>query len=123
MAKKHPFESRGWYNPKIHGSLEKYLEEHNGRTVFPLFKGYKHFKMLWDRGYITPEITFIRIMYNVGRGDEYYLVIDEDTLEGVTAGFHSGKPGRHNIKQLLDNSPSWSTEDLNPNPTPRKKSN
>jgi hypothetical protein len=99
-------EGTNWYNQEQHGDLEKYFEVYNGISAFPLFKGTKHFKMLWDQGYIEPGITTIRVMWNMGRDDEHFDIVDENTLEGIAAPAHSGRSGRHSIN-ILDKCPSY----------------
>ncbi len=99
---KDPFQPQCWYDPKKHGSLDDYLKIQLDSTgTFCLFKGVKQFNLLWDAGYIISNFTCIRLMYNLGRGDEHYCVIDKNTVSGVNAGFHAGKPGTHEIKDIL----------------------
>ncbi len=115
------YDNKPWYNPKRDGTLGDYLESHGGgSSAFPLFKDYAHFKMLWDSGYLEPDISFIRIMYNVGRFDEHYSVKGEFGLEGIPLEYHGGKPGIHDPRILLRNVPPWEAQHLNPEPKPRK---
>ncbi|HLC78692.1 MAG TPA: hypothetical protein VJH92_06210 [Candidatus Nanoarchaeia archaeon] len=110
------------YNEKRDGSLEEYFEDHDGISAFPLFYGYGQFKMLWDRGYLMPSVSIIRVMWNVGRGDEHFGVVDENTLEGISAPMHSGRPGIHDVRKVLDDKkcPAWEAQYLDPKPTPRR---
>lgn len=98
--KKFLFEQTSYYNPKHHGDLENYFEEYDGQRAFPLFKGEKHFNMLWKQGYILPGLTIIRVMWNVGRGDEHFEILDKKTLEGIDANYHAGHQGKHPISIL-----------------------
>jgi hypothetical protein len=110
------------YHPKRDGALEEYLKAHNGFTCMPLFKGYGQYKMLWDKGYLQPRVSVIRLMWNVGRGDEHFIVTKDNRLEGCTGlEFHSGRPGIHDPKVVLSarNCPVWEAQHLNRKPTPR----
>ncbi|MEK6933594.1 MAG: hypothetical protein AABW75_01825 [Nanoarchaeota archaeon] len=62
--------------------------------------------MLWNQGYIEPNITTIRVMWNIGRGDEHFDIVNKNTLRGIAAPAHSGRPGDHSIS-LLDKVPSY----------------
>lgn len=99
-----PFYSRGYYNPKCDGTLDEYVrrqEEHSGTSC--LFNGVRQFNLLWGEGFILPGRTAIRMMYNVGRGDEHYVVRDRETLVGAVAGAHSGKPGIFPVRAIIKN--------------------
>ena len=110
------------YRGEKDGPIEDYLLLYDGRSTFPLFRSYEPFKILWDRGYIEPDITIVRLMWNVGRGDEHFQVMGEDTLEGITGlPAHSGRAGKFSARELLGskNCPVWEVHNLNPNPIPR----
>jgi hypothetical protein len=102
------------YDPSSDGSLDAYLRrQFDNNGTYCLFRGYKHFRMLWKEGYVIPGMTAIRLMYNFGREDEHYLVIDEKTLEGIILPAHAGKPGRHLVRKILNRStPLWEAHDL-----------
>lgn len=109
----------GAYNEERDGPIERYLETHNGISTFPLFTGYDSFKMLLDKGYIIPGRSIIRLMWNIGREDEHFFVLDEKTLEGISnIPAHAGREGRFNVKKLLGSKdcPCWEAQRLNPNP-------
>lgn len=89
------------YEPKRDGPLEEYLKIRDGFSCFPLFRGYKQFKMLWDLGYLEPHISVIRLMWNLGRGDEHYGVLGEFELEGIENHAHGGEVGTHDVRKLL----------------------
>ena len=90
------------YSPKIHGSLEKYLQKYNGITTFPLFRGIEWFYVLRDRCYLLPEFSTIRLMWNVGRGDEHFDVDEDYRLVGIGNGsFHAGRPGVHKPEDII----------------------
>ena len=110
-----------WYQPKIDGTLEEYLETHDGFSVFPLFKGYKYYKILWDKGYLEPQISVIRLMWNVGRDDEHFRVLGEYEIEGIIISAHAGRSGKHDPRKLLSkrDCPPWEATNLNPHPKPR----
>ena len=116
-----------WYTPKRDGPLENYLESRRfgimpPNAVYPLFKGYEHFQQLWDKGYLEPNVSCIRLMWNIGRHDEHFGVIGEDTIEGIELPAHSGRPGRHSAREILSNGPCWEVHYLrrpHPNKTQR----
>lgn len=90
-----------FYTPERDGTLEEHLKVYNGISAFPLFKGFKQFKMLWEEGWFIPNFSVVRIMWNVGRGDEHYTVISSDELEGIDASYHQGKQGRHSAREIF----------------------
>jgi hypothetical protein len=79
------FSTHPWYDRKRDGSLEEYFETHDGHSCFPLFKGHAHYKLLWNKGYLQPEMSIIRLMWNIGREDEHFLVKSKDILQGIEA--------------------------------------
>ena len=100
------------YNPQTH-ALEEYLRVYDGRSAFPLFKGYKHYKMIWDRGLFIPDFSIIRIMQDRGRGDEHYFVIGEFEIRGLEHSLHGGKPGKHDPRKVLGGKcPPWEAQHL-----------
>ncbi|MEK6910175.1 MAG: hypothetical protein AABW82_00190 [Nanoarchaeota archaeon] len=68
---------------------------------FPLFKGLEQYKLLWNEGFLVPDYSVIRVMWNVCRGDEHYGVLQDGRLEGIKAPAHQGNPGVHDAKDLL----------------------
>jgi hypothetical protein len=105
------------YGGHADGDIKQHLKNmHESGAVAPTFKGYEPFKQLWDLGFVTPQITVIRLMFNLGRGDENYSIVDEENLEGVILNCHSGIPGVHNTKELLTNTKAkyWEISGLNP---------
>ena len=110
-----------WYVPEEHGSIEdfvKYCEKHH--IPEPCFKGFEQFELLWRKGYLEPNESIIRLAYGIGP-DYVYRIINEKQVEGVEAGIYSGKPGIHNIKELLSDEdlPYWIAGPLNIPPKPR----
>ena len=104
------------YNPRRVGSLDDYLRIHDGNGSYPLFKGYKHYEILWNRGYFIPEVSFIIIMRDIGRENEDYLILEKLKMIWV-----AGKPGIYNPQRILrGNGPSFEAHNLNPRPKPRK---
>ena len=111
-----------WYDQKRNGDLAEYLKEHNGSRASNLFRGFRQYRMLWQKGYLEPGISVIRIMYHTGRGDEHYLVVGENELQGIDVPYHPGKLGIHNPRKLLSGEcPAWEAQSLNPHPIPRTK--
>jgi len=117
------FYKKIWYQPEKDGTLEEYLETHDGLSCTPLFKGYEHYQMLWDKGYFDPEIGVVRLMWNVGRDDEHFIVLGKYKIKGCNyLPAHAGRPGIHDPRKLLSEKtcPPWEAQSLNPRPKPRK---
>lgn len=111
-----------WYNSERE-TLEEFLAQCEEDRIPFAFKGYEPFQELWNKGYIEPLITLIRLMYSHGRCDECYLVVNEHELEGLDLETHSGKSGAHDPKELLSgDAPYWEISSLNHYPEPRKLS-
>ena len=103
------------YNPERDGSLEEYLRTHDGLSAFPLFHGYAQYKMLWDEGYLVPDWSVIRLMWNVGRGDEHFFVKGEFELVGVhDIQAHAGREGIHDPREILEEGVCFEASGLNP---------
>ena len=59
-------------------------------------------------------------MYNDGRDDEFYGVVDNFQLLGIVLNRHSGKKGLHDPKELLSgDTPYFEIEMINPHPKPK----
>ena len=97
------------YDPKRDGTLAEYFKIHDGHSSFPLFRGYKMFKRLRDEAWLLPDFSTVRLMWNVGRGDEYFGVNEDYFLIGLEANFHSGRPGVHDPLVVLGarGAPMW----------------
>tara|TARA_Y100000034_G_C6907867_1_gene421894 strand:- start:6362 stop:6709 length:348 start_codon:yes stop_codon:yes gene_type:complete len=107
-----------WYDPKINGTIEEYIEFCKSNQMGISFKGPEQFQQLVNLGYITPHITSIRLMYGMGSAG-FYQVIDNFQLEGVDVSVHAGKEGIHNPKELLSGDvPHFEVSMMNPHPTP-----
>jgi hypothetical protein len=95
------------YQKERDGKLSEYLRERcfSGGT-FSLFKGMKDFNMLKNYNLFRIGITSIRVMWNIGRGDEHYMIVEnngEIMLEGITGtGSHDGNPGLHKPEDILE---------------------
>ena len=114
-----------WYTPKRDGTLDEYLEKRRYGImpqwgVYPLFKGYDFFQRLWDEGYLEPNVSCIRLMWNWGRYDEHFSITEDGHLEGIQLPAHSGRPGKHDPKKVLSRGPCWEAQILNRNPKKRK---
>lgn len=106
-----PFDSSdACYNPAHDGSLEEYFKTHDGSFAFPLFKGFDHFELLRKEGWLGPRMSIIRLMWNVGRGDEHFMVTDEFKLEGLVAEAHSGREGIHEPAELFKGAPPFEAQ-------------
>jgi hypothetical protein len=109
-----------WYDPSRDGTIEEYIEHCRNERIPKCFRGPEQFQQLVDLGYITPNITSIRIMYCSGRGDEFYGVVDDFKLQGIEVAVHCGKKGIHDPKELLSRDvPHFEVDMLNPYPEPR----
>ena len=100
----------GWYIPKRDGPLEEYLRSHNGYSgTFSLFKGYRYYGIMKKRGYLIPNCTIIRLMWNVVRGDEHFGVTEDFQLMGIGQDTpHPGRPGIHDPRKILSSrNPCW----------------
>ncbi len=112
--------SHVWYTPERDGDLKTYLESRDGRTTTYVFKGFKQYKMLWDEGYLEPEISHIRLMWNVGRGDEFFGVKGLHEIEGYdNVPVHTARSGIHDPEKVLEEGPLFEAHCLNPNPVQR----
>jgi hypothetical protein len=121
MSQKFIFSTGGCYNPQRDGDLDKYLEVHNGRSCFPLFHGIKWFYTLRDNGLFLPDFSVVRLMWNMGRGDEHFCLTQDYKLEGMQANYHSGRPGIHEPEAILtDENPPWEAFNLALSPLRRE---
>jgi hypothetical protein len=100
------------YNPERDGTLAEYLETHDGHSCFPLFKGLGDFQLLKDEGWLEPRISIIRLMWNVGRGDEHFFVTDEFYLEGIENDHHGGRAGIHTPENIFKKAPPFEAHHL-----------
>ena len=107
--------SHPWYTPERDGSLAKYLsEKEDSIYTFPLFKGLLPYQELIKRGYLTPNISVIRLMWSSGRGDEHFGVVDNFQLEGIEVQVHAGRKGIHRPEDIFtDKAPCWEAQMLN----------
>lgn len=108
-----PFDSRAWYTPDRDGDLKKYLEIYDGLAAFPLFRGFEQYVMLKDKGLFLPDYSVIRLMWNVGRGDEHFLVLEDYRLEGLQTPAHAGREGIHEPEKIFTaDCPCWEAHHL-----------
>ena len=99
MNKEHLFCS---YTPEIHGKLEQYLKEHDGRICTPFFHGIEWFYKLRDKAYFIPGFSAIRLMWNIGREDEHFYIDKNYNLIGATSlPAHRGRPGKHAPEDII----------------------
>jgi hypothetical protein len=102
------------YNPERHGPLEEYFKKYDGWSACPLFSGVDLFYQLRDEAWLLPDFSVLRLMWNVGRGDEHFIVVEDYMLMGASANFHGGRPGIHDPKEIigLDDSPYWEIQNI-----------
>ncbi|MBS3146045.1 hypothetical protein J4414_04560 [Candidatus Woesearchaeota archaeon] len=113
----HPFDCQHWYKEKRDGPLEDYLKHNDGFYSFPLFKGISFYGVLWDRGYLKPYMSFIRLMFNTGIEDENFFVIDRNSLQIV----RNNTGSVCNVEDAIkDNKVLWQPHSLSKNPKKRK---
>ena len=108
-----------WYNPERDGTLTDYFRVHDGITSTALFKGYDDFKLLWNEGYLVPNMSYIRLMWNVGREDEHFRLVSKSALEGIAAPAHAGRPGVFDPEKILSEGPAWEAGNLRRRPKKR----
>ena len=104
------------YSGEKDGDIREYLiEARDCGMVAATFIGYGPFKQLWDLGVVTPQITTVRLRFDV-RGDESYIVANEKQLKGLEINVHTGQKGLHNTEELLTNTKSkhWEIDGLHP---------
>lgn len=107
------YDSQKWYIPNRDGILEEYLKIHDEFSCFPLFKGYEQYELLWDKGYLIPGQSVIRLMWNIMREDEHFWVLSKTKLQGISnVKAHVGRPGIHNAKEILEET-VWEAQSLN----------
>lgn len=82
--------------------IVKYLRKHDGFQVHPLFEGYPQFEFLKAQNLLVPRITSLRLMWNLGRWDEHFSITEDFKLEGILLNAHSGRPGIHEPKEILE---------------------
>ena len=100
------------YSPERDGPLEEYLELQFDGMVCRLFKGMEHFQMLRDKGWLLPNVSTIRLMYNAGRGDEHYLVTVGFQLQGIVHAHHGGREGVLAPEDILADAPPFEAQSL-----------
>jgi len=113
LKMRNPFDREGWYKSERDGSLEKYLETYDGFSCFPLFRGIEIYNKLLEGGYLIPNYSLIRLMWNIGREDEHFLVLENRKLEGISLTAHSGMPGIYEAKEIIkDDGPCFEAQNL-----------
>ncbi len=102
----------GCYTPERDGTLAEYLTTHDGHSAFPLFKGLEQFELLRREEWFAPRMSIIRLMWNVGRDDEHFAVIEDFQLQGIGHGAHAGREGIHDPADVLQNAPPFEATNL-----------
>jgi hypothetical protein len=100
------------YDEKRDGPLSSYIEARDGTGTFTLFKGFEHFDMLRREGWLAPNMSVIRVMWNTFRGDEHFGVTEDFQLEGIENRSHGGRPGIHDPRTLLAETPPFEAQRL-----------
>jgi hypothetical protein len=92
----------GWYTPEMDGDIKDYLEKHDFGH-FPIFKGFEQYKMLWERGLFTPDVSVIRLVWGSG-GGQTYLVKGLHEIDGYSEVMeaHAAMPGIHDPEKILE---------------------
>lgn len=109
-----------WYVPEISGSLENYLRLYDSVISFPLFRGYDHYALLWDKGYLVPGVSIIHRVKRRG-DDETYLVISKEQIMRLEEcpGFGENP----DIRELLELWECWGVQHINHNSPLRNSEN
>ncbi len=90
------------YTPERDGSLEHYLQKHDGTTTTSMFYGVEHFNLLREQEWFLPGMSSIRLMWNTGRDDEYFIVDENYHLVGQShLDAHAGREGVFRPEDLL----------------------
>ena len=102
-----------WHDPSRDGNIEEYIARCRENMIPFCFKGLKPFIQLAGLGYITPNLSTVRVIPGLSNPDEFYNVIDGFLLEGISLKEHSGKPGIHKPETLLTKEASyWEIKEL-----------
>jgi len=107
------------YNPERDGPIESYIKSRE-YSMHPVFKGHEPFEELWKKGYLIPRVSAIRVLWNIGREDEHFRVINDQILLGIQLPAHSGREGYHSPIQILNQGILWEAQSLAINPIPRQ---
>ena len=107
------------YNPGRDGPLKEYIERHDMATP-AAFKGSKHYEMLWDEGFLIPNVTALRLYWSCAGDDDYFVVKNREQIKGVfRAEGLSAKLKVHNVKYVLDHGLLFEARYMERNPVPR----
>lgn len=69
--------------------------------------------MMKEKGWLQPRISIIRLMWNMGRSDEHFVVTEDHQLAGIhDAPDHAGRPGVHDPQKVLTEGPNWEVHHL-----------
>lgn len=100
--------STAHYSPERDGSLVQYLKPQLEGQCQRLFKGLEQLELLKNEGWLLPGTSYVRFMYNIGRGDAHYLITTDWKLEGMNGGMHSGDEGVFTMEQIFnENTPPF----------------
>jgi len=113
--------SHGWFTPEME-TIEEYISRF-GYGSNPLFKGYEHYEILLDAGYLIPDRSVIRLLWGFSRGDEGFYVTGDYQLRGMDdIKIHTARSGVFDPKDILgdEECPMWEAYNLRREPKPRK---
>ena len=103
------------YSPEVRGDLEKYLIECDGGNAVNNFYGPEYFFKIKDKGFMVPEMTYIRVNQSP-IPDLVYFVNSNFLLESRSIGEHNmscvgAEKGVYNPRVALRNK-HWSISGL-----------
>ena len=103
-----------YYKPED-GTIEDWIEWSEDKNIPVVFKGYEALHQLWDKGYIFPGRTYLRINWSEC-SDNHYLILGRNVLEGIDVPVHGGIEGLHLAEKILSEAPNWDIYRYNPEP-------
>jgi hypothetical protein len=101
LMRKQPV-AHGWYTQDVDGPIKDYIEKRRSSGAEPMFRGFRHYEMLWNKGLLMPECSTIRLVWGSG-GGQYFIVKGLHEIEGIDdAMAHQAKPGIHDPEKILE---------------------
>jgi hypothetical protein len=104
------------YSPKIRGDLEKYLKEFDGSQADNLFHGSEYFFVIKDKGWMIPNLTFIRVNRSPAPDAGYFVnsdfMLESRGIGELNMSLIGAEKGIYDPKKALKNQ-NWSISGLN----------
>lgn len=87
----------------LEDSIFEYLDIYDGSSAVPTFRGSIAFEYLRYQGLILPGHTYIRLMWNLGRGDEFFnITLRYELLGADYVPAHTARSGVFTPEEVLD---------------------